>query len=42
MLFEFMFGIFELFVEKKKKKMKMCFFVNREVRGIFLESGVIN
>lgn len=40
--FEFTFGTFELLAEKKKKKMKTCSFANREVRGISLESGVIN
>lgn len=42
--FEFTFGTFESLAEKKKKKkgMKTCSFANREVRGISLESGVIN
>lgn len=40
--FEFTFGTFESLFRKKKKGMKTCSFANREVRGISLESGVIN
>lgn len=40
--FEFTFGTFESLFRKKKKGMKTCYFANREVRGISLESGVIN